>query len=437
MTENAVAAATLARLRAGALQGCRRLDLRGCGLTELPAEVLALAETLEVLDLSGNALTALPDGLARLTRLHTLFASNNRFTALPPVLGRLPALDTLGLKANQIADVQARALAPTLRWLILTDNRITALPSTLAECAQLQKLMLAGNRLSRLPKAMGRLHRLELIRISANRFVRAEHALPDELLGLPRLAWLAHAGNPFSAQREHAALTQEMAQTKARDQAKTPAPDIPWHELQVLQLLGEGASGQIHAARWQPASGPAQDVALKLFKGSVTSDGLPACEMAATLAAGTHPHLVGVRGLLVGHPTGAQGLVLPRLQAQWAPLAGPPSMASCSRDVYPEGWRLPAAQAQCITGAATQALGHLHAQGLTHGDVYGHNLMVDGQGGAVLSDFGAASFLPEREPALAHALQALDRRALAILVDELSQHSDTATASLQAAAAST
>ena len=204
----ASAALTLARLEAGELRGTTRLDLRGCGLTGLPSAVLDLADTLESLDVSGNALTTLPEGLARLTRLHTVFASNNRFETLPPVLGRLPRLDTLGFKANRIVDVPASAIAPSLRWLILTDNRIAALPSTLADCPRMQKLMLAGNRLVRLPAGLGRLQRLELLRLAANRFERARDALPDELLALPRLCWLAHAGNPFSAapERQAAAL---------------------------------------------------------------------------------------------------------------------------------------------------------------------------------------------------------------------------------------
>lgn len=398
---------TLNLLRAGRLQGATRLDLRGCGLTELPSEVLTLADTLEVLDVSANALTALPAGLARLTRLHTLFASNNRFTTLPAVLGQLPVLDTLGVKANQIAEVPAAALAPTLRWLILTDNRIHTLPETLTACTRLQKLMLAGNRLRQLPRGMGRLQRLELLRLSANAFERIEAALPDELLALPQLAWLAHAGNPFSAAREHSA------------QALAGARAIAWSELQLQSVLGEGASGHIHAASWQPDDGPAREVAVKLFKGAVTSDGLPQCEMAATLMAGSHLHLVGVLGVLTGHPQMAQGLVLPRLAAQWVPLASPPSMASCSRDVYRAGWQWPADQAQAMGQAAAQALQHLHHCGLQHGDLYAHNLLVDGQGGALLSDFGAASLLPLDDTARAEALRALDRRALQILRDEL------------------
>lgn len=412
LTPRQTPARLLADLRAGKLHGIRHLDLRGCGLKELPGEVLALSDTLEVLDLADNDLSTLPQELSQLTKLHTLFASHNCYTALPPVLGSLPALDTLGLKANQITEVPAQALAPTLRWLILTDNRISALPSTLIECTRLQKLMLAGNRLSSLPTGLCRLQRLELLRLSANCFERPGDALPDELLALPRLAWLAYAGNPFNLGREQ------------RARADSSARAIPWTELQLQALLGEGASGHIHAACWQPVNSPAQDVAVKLFKGAITSDGLPQSEMAAMQAAGVHPHLLGALGALVGHPQGRQGLVLPRLARHWQPLAGPPSMASCSRDVYAAGLRLPAQQAAAIAYGAAAAIEHLHNRGLTHGDLYGHNLLVDGQGGALLSDFGAASFLPLEVAGLARALRALDRRALQILREELSLRAD-------------
>ena len=55
---------TLDQLRAGELVDSRHLKL-ACGLTHFPPEILNLAESLEVLDLSGNALSELPDELAK------------------------------------------------------------------------------------------------------------------------------------------------------------------------------------------------------------------------------------------------------------------------------------------------------------------------------------------------------------------------------------
>ena len=139
---------------------------------------------------------------------------------------------------------------------------------------------------------------LELIRLSANAFERIEDALPDGLLALPRLTWLAYAGNPFNVAQEARAL------------AATPIARIAWDELQLGELLGEGASGHIWSARWRPAQGGDRPVAVKLFKGAMTSDGLPGSEMAACIAADVHAHVIGVEGRIAGHPHGAQGLVM-------------------------------------------------------------------------------------------------------------------------------
>ncbi|MEY4427614.1 MAG: hypothetical protein RLZZ182_303, partial [Pseudomonadota bacterium] len=132
---------TLSDLRAGRLQGVTRLNLAE-GLSELPREVLALADTLQVLNLSGNALQDLPDWLPELPHLQVLFCSDNRFTRLPEVVGACPQLTMVGFKSNQIRDVPAQSLPMRLRWLILTGNQIEHLPDTLGQRPALEKLAL-------------------------------------------------------------------------------------------------------------------------------------------------------------------------------------------------------------------------------------------------------------------------------------------------------
>ena len=403
---------TLSDLRAGRLAGATRLDLHHCDLEEFPREIFALADTLQMLDLSGNRLRALPDDLPRLRALRILFCSGNAFDTLPAVLGRCGQLDIVGFKANAIEHVPAESIPADLRWLILSDNRIALLPGTIGACHRLQKLALAGNRLAALPADLARCERLELIRLSANRFATLADALPHGLLALPRLAWLACAGNPFCAALEARALET------------TPIAHVPWHELAVGALLGQGASGHIHAALWRRVGGGDHAVAVKLFKGEVTSDGLPGSEMAACIAVGGHAHLIGVEGRITGHPQGVEGLVMGLIPPHYASLAGPPDFAVCSRDVYAPSRRFTAAQARAIARDTGDALAHLHARGVIHGDFYAHNILVDDAGHALLGDFGAASFLPEDDAARRDALLRIDRRALAILVDELAQRCD-------------
>ena len=109
---------TLDQLRAGQLAGSTRLDL-ACGLSDFPREIFDLADSLEILNLSGNALSQLPDDLHRLTRLRVLFCSDNLFTELPACVGQCTALTMIGFKANAIETVPAAALPPLLRGQLL------------------------------------------------------------------------------------------------------------------------------------------------------------------------------------------------------------------------------------------------------------------------------------------------------------------------------
>jgi hypothetical protein len=397
---------TLEQLRAGKLAGSRRLNL-SCGLQTFPEEIFALADTLEILDLSGNALTSLPDELPRLHKLRVLFCSDNLFTRLPDVLGQCQQLSMVGFKANRIEHVPAAALPPRLRWLILTDNRISSLPAAIGLCTQLQKLMLAGNQLRDLPAEMAACTRLELLRIAANRL----EALPHWLLHLPRLSWLAYAGNPFCAQAEAAAL------------AHTPVASIAWKELQLQHKLGEGASGVIHQANWQ---GDAERVAVavKLFKGAITSDGLPHNEMTACISAGAHPNLIAVHGKLGDHPAGTQGLVMALIDSRFRILAGPPTLESCTRDSYAAAARFSLDAVLRLAHGIAAAAEHLHARGILHGDLYAHNILRCDAGNALLGDFGAASFFAPEDLAQAAALQRIEVRAFACLLEELPARCD-------------
>jgi hypothetical protein len=397
MATSAGTARQLESLARGDLSGVRELRLAG-GLTEFPRDLFGLADSLEVLDLGAGGLTRLPDDLGRLTKLRVLFCSGNPFDRLPAVLGDCPALSQIGFRGCGLEEVPGEALPPLLRWLTLTDNRIARLPDAIGRRPGLQKLMLSGNRLTALPQSLADARSLELIRLSANGF----DALPAWLATLPALAWPTWAGNPLEG---------------------APVPSgarrIPWADLIAGDRLGEGASGEVFAARWRrDGTGPGESVALKLFKGAMTSDGLPECEMAACLAAGTHPNLTGGLGRLVGHPRGVEGLVMPRLAQDWRVLAGPPSLASCSRDVYDASLRLEADTVRRIARSIAAAAAHLHARGLLHGDLYGHNVLWDGTAGdAVLSDFGAACRLPKG--AMGEALQRIEVRAWGILIGEM------------------
>ena len=407
---------TLAKLRAGQLTGLKRLDL-SCGLTEFPEEIFQLADSLEILNLSGNALRSLPHDLHRLTHLRVLFCSDNLFTTLPECLGQCATLSMIGFKANQICEVPGSALPPRLRWLILTDNHISQLPDELGRRPLLQKLMLAGNRLQALPRSLAGCERLELIRLASNQL----RELPDWLLAMPGLSWLAYSGNP---------LADELNAEHTPDSTL----HIDWSELELAQQLGEGASGVIYQANWRAPGQPVRPVAVKLYKGTITSDGSPLHEMHACIAAGQHPNLINVFGRVVGHPQQQAGLVMELIAPSFRNLAGLPSLESCSRDVYADSTRFNADSALRLARGIASAAAHLHAQGICHGDLYGHNILFNDQGECLLGDFGAACLHATDDSPHTRALQRIEVRAFGILLGELLQRIDSGLSDQQRAA---
>ena len=360
----------LSQHRSGQLKGQSKVSINA-GLTEFPRELLELADSLEVLDLSGNCLRSLPDDFDRLQKLKILFISQNDFEIFPEVLGRCSELSMVGFKANKIRVVPENALPPLLRWLILTDNQIEVLPESIGKCDRLQKLMLAGNRLNALPESMRDCRALELVRLAANRF----ESLPDWLVELPRLGWIGMGG---------AEDVEDLG-----DRGVTGDRSLQWRDFQVGDRLGEGASGIISRAVWQ-----GEAVAVKVFKGAVTSDGLPEDEMRVCMAAGLHENLVGVLGEVIDHPEGQMVLALPLLDEGFKILGGPPSFESCTRDTFAADRTFDSTFILQVARGIASVAKHLHDRGIMHGDLYAHNILVDQSGKPVLSDFGAASFYP-------------------------------------------
>ncbi|WP_066615903.1 leucine-rich repeat-containing protein kinase family protein [Rufibacter roseus] len=394
---------TLHQLQSGQLSGTKTLKL-SCGLTKLPEEILELADTLELLDVSGNQLTDLPEWFVQLKKLKIAFFSNNNFVEFPAVLGKCPALEMIGFKACKIRTIPEGAIPLNTRWLILTDNQIEALPTSIGKCSRIQKLMLAGNKLKMLPAEMANCQNLELLRISANQIEQ----FPQWLLSLPRLSWLAFSGNPCSAPTE---LKEDLV-------------EINWADLELEEQLGEGASGVISKARWIKSVSEklTQEVAVKIFKGEVTSDGLPQDEMQASLAAGAHPNLVQALGKISQHPEQKQGLVFELIPAGYLNLGGSPSFETCTRDTFPIGTTFSLKEVISISAGIASAAAHLHARCIMHGDLYAHNTLINDAGHSLFGDFGAATIYRTTTSAQAAALERIEVRAFGYFLDDLLTH---------------
>ena len=381
---------TLEDLQQGRLKGVRELKLSEA-LSTFPEEIFSLAESLEVLDLSHNRLSELPD-LSPLKKLKIAFFSFNLFTEIPDAFKACQKLYMLGFKANQIATFAENILPTSISWLILTDNKLSSLPESIGDLSKLRKFPIAGNTLTSLPESMAKCRDLELIRLSANRLTE----IPEWLLHLPKLSWLAFSGNPCA------------------QSAEPSIRGVDFESLEMHEILGEGASGKIYKG-YDTAS--EKEVAVKLFKGAITSDGYAHDEMNAYMSTGDHPHLISVHARIKGSEP--LGLVLELIPSHYENLGFAPNFETCTRDTFKEGTHFSLETIYMVARAILSATEHLHSRGLMHGDLYAHNILINMQEmHCYFGDFGAATFY-EGKSAL---YEKLEVRAFGCLLEDMLMH---------------
>lgn len=383
---------TLEELKSGKLNGIKKLILSD-NLTEFPTEILSLADSLEILDLSDNKISELPNSILQLKKLRIIFFENNKFSKFPKILAELPSLTMIGFKSNQIHTIPDNAFPPKLRWLVLTNNKIKKLPKNIGNCHLLQKFALAGNLIEELPNEMANCTNLELFRVSSNKL----KAIPNWLFHLPKLSWIAFGGNPISKSVE------------------VHIESYDWNDFEIKETLGQGASGVISKANWISKK---EEIAIKVFKGNVTSDGLPEDELKISIAAGKHQNLIPILGKIKNHPDAKDGLLMQLISPDFINLGNPPSLETCTRDVFDNETVFSLQKVVKIAKSIASVAAHLHQKRINHGDLYAHNILLNEQAQTLLGDFGAAS-LYDVNSDLADNIERVEVRAFGCLLEDL------------------
>ena len=440
-TNEARVARLFSGMRDGSLAstGITRLDLSGCGISELPDEIASL-RSLEFLSLGKNPLSTLPDTFHSLKNLRILFFLGCHFTEVPAVVGKLPSLYMLSFKANRLQSVPEGSIPPSVCWLIFSDNAIEKLPQCVCKCVGMRKLLLAGNKLTNegLPDGMRAMQNLELVRLADNNL----RHIPQWLLTHPKIAWLALAANPVTDP------WAAEARNRATEGAVESFEDVPlviWDSLEVpenSEPLGKGASGEV----FETKKGGVNDgkAAVKVYAyGGKTSDGRPEDEMTASVLA-SKSGCDGIVRTIARFTKGIRddsnsssadsnnkpdGLVMEFLDpSEWKNLGNPPSFESVTRDTYADStrrtFREVVSLARCIADAGCK----LHKAGVHHGDLYAHNVLWRSEEVgtkmeppeppcAKLSDFGAAFFYPPLSP-VGQELERTEVRAFGVLLHE-------------------
>ncbi|MBA1204563.1 hypothetical protein G7009_22870 [Pseudomonas capeferrum] len=134
------------------------LSVTNLGLRQLPANFLQCFPLLRLLDMSTNALRALPEQIAGMTFLHELRASANRIritASTRRILERLTGLQVLDLDGNPLGDISLRLPQPShICRLYMRDCSLRTVPEGLEHCGFLALADLRENRITALPEAI-------------------------------------------------------------------------------------------------------------------------------------------------------------------------------------------------------------------------------------------------------------------------------------------
>lgn len=113
------------------------LELRNCGLTEFPEEILDCTHLVSI-NLGNddyctpemrNRIEFIPDQIENLTRLSKLDLSNNELKQISESIISLKQLEYLHLNGNRLTDIPSKVVSmPSLKKLLLEDNPFEMLP---------------------------------------------------------------------------------------------------------------------------------------------------------------------------------------------------------------------------------------------------------------------------------------------------------------------
>lgn len=170
---------------------------------------LGQLQNLEFLDLRGNTLTKLPDGLVGLKSLRTLDVSENKFTSLPfEVLSKMP-LKTLNAQKNKLEGTLIPASVnrlETLQSLNIANNAVVVFSENdTLELPNLHTLLIGVNRITHLP-CMSSWQ--SLLTLSAEENKIAE--LPQGFVDLKSIKKADFTGNDLSRLDENLAFMESL-----------------------------------------------------------------------------------------------------------------------------------------------------------------------------------------------------------------------------------
>ncbi|KAI1134597.1 hypothetical protein F5Y05DRAFT_202397 [Hypoxylon sp. FL0543] len=234
-------------------------------------------QNLEILDLHGNNISSLPDGIDKLGRLRMLNLNENAFETLPfeglsklpltellarknklcgtligPGVEGFPQLQILDVAANQIqliADSAQPLKMPSLHQLTVSMNRLTSLPN-MSSWTSLLTINAEENGIAAFPEGFTNLENVRHVDFTSNDI----RVIPPEIARMDSLAMLRITGNPLR-DRKFTSLTTE----GLKDALAARLEPLTQTEISSVEQFGNGFSVVPSTTGDADAEAPAND----------------------------------------------------------------------------------------------------------------------------------------------------------------------------------
>ena len=191
----------------GEMQSLELLDIHGNALTELPSSLGKLS-VLKHLNVSDNRITSLPFEAIFDLHLVELNVSRNKLseTLIPVNVSLVPYLQKLNLCSNSlIALADSKVDFPSLRFLDISHNRVSTLPN-MSGWQSLTFLNAEENKISEMPTGFCNLKELTHADFGNNSLLE----LDDAIGSMEKLATLNLSNNPIRERRLPKLTTEEL-----------------------------------------------------------------------------------------------------------------------------------------------------------------------------------------------------------------------------------
>ncbi|KAI1273902.1 hypothetical protein F5Y07DRAFT_374866 [Xylaria sp. FL0933] len=196
------------------LEGLEILDLHGNNISALPATIDRM-KRLRILNLDENALESLPFQSLSVLPLSELHVRKNKLTGtlIEPGVKSLPELQILDCSSNQLTylvqpDAEQSPRLPSLHQLTVTMNRLKALPD-MNSWDNILTINADDNSISTFPEGFTSRKTLRHAGFSSNDI----RIIPPEIARMDSLAMLRITGNPLRDKKFTSLTTEELKDT--------------------------------------------------------------------------------------------------------------------------------------------------------------------------------------------------------------------------------